>query len=794
MSEKLLEEFLEPLRRIVSRDLLLERVKDLEGYYKSFCEQHKNDAFADILSSYEETFKDIDKKDFSAKKRLLEKLIEEVVSNKLTSKEISKMEAFLSKSLLSYKGVGQKVLKLLEEKGLKTVRDLIFFLPYGYIDKRSIKKISQIQKGEKAYLRVTILNIQNWQQRGLLAKRSSGLIALVTDGSGFITLKWFYTPPKFIRDILHQGKEVYVFGKIEIFRGTKEIHHPEVEAVQEYVLDKTEDKLKIYPVYFGLPAALSDKFFRKLVFEVISEAKDVLKCLLPDSIKNKLMLCEWGESLRQLHFPEDYDEKLFTERRSKYHLSLLYQELFLFFALLIRKKLQREKMTLNPLQIKEDNLSIILNQLNFKLTNAQKKALYEIKQDLQKPNPMHRLLQGDVGSGKTIVALLASLMVLDAGKQVVLMAPTEILATQHFINFRNLLETLNIEPVLLVSGMKKKTYIDALEKLKNGETKLIIGTHALIQEGINFNNLGLVIIDEQHRFGVNQRAELVKKGFSPHVLYLTATPIPRTLTMTLYGDLNLSIINEMPPGRKPPLTIVLPQTHREKAFLMIEEELRQKRQAYVVYPVIDENNTLELKAATKMYEVIRERFSNSNVALLHGRMTAEEKEDVMKEFKAGITSILVSTTVIEVGVDVPNATIMVIEHGERFGLSSLHQLRGRIGRGGGQAKCVVLVDIKRLSEKGRERLIYFRDNTDGFKLAEFDLKLRGPGEILGTRQSGLPEFSFVDLIKDAPLIELMKKTTEDYLNSAKEDFYYRCLMDDVIRLYFAGNIEYAKIG
>lgn len=797
MYNEILEDFLKPLKNILNQDNLLERVKDLEGYYKKFTNKHQNSEVAQLLKHYQHFFKGIDDKDRETKLKTIKEILSYNPASEISEEDISKMRFFLEKSLSNYKGVGSKILAMLNEKMIYTVRDILYFLPYSYVDKRNVVKIMHARPGEKVFLKVRIISVSPWKQRGFLSSRKEGIQVVVTDGTGYITFKWFYTPPKFLRDMLVVNNEVYAFGKIEVFRGIKEIHHPEIELV-ESEKEQTENirsmRGKILPVYFGLPAGINSKFYIKLVNQIASEARSVLGCIVPKEIKKELQLVNWGEALYQLHFPDEYDEKLYSERRSRFHLSLIYQELFLFFALLNNKKTEFMKTNIKPLEIKVEKPQEIIKNLGYELTNAQKRVVKEILLDLRKNFPMQRLLQGDVGSGKTVVALLAAMAVIDAGKQVVLMAPTEILATQHYLNFKNLTERLGLTPLLLVSGIKKKEYSLSVEKIRTGEAKLIVGTHALIQENVLFNDLGLVIIDEQHRFGVTQRQELIKKGFLPHVLYMTATPIPRTLSMTLYGDLDVSLLDEMPPGRKPVKTVIFPEMHREKVFSMIQEEVKKGRQAYIVYPVIDENNALELKAATQMYDIIKTRFSDYNVALLHGRMTADEKESIMLDFKQGKFSILVATTVIEVGVDVPNATIMVIEHGERFGLSSLHQLRGRIGRGANDANCVVLVDTKKMSEKARKRLVFFRDVSDGFKLAEFDLKLRGPGEIFGTKQSGLPEFSVVDLIADAPLIELMKKVTSDFFASNEKNCYYNTRLNDILRLYFSKNIDYFNVG
>lgn len=794
MESNILKEFLAPLERLSKEQRLLERVKNLESYFRRFCKKYEDEESGQLIKEYSQFFEGIDSKSFSEKLGIIKNILSFVPQGSIHPREIENMRLFLERPLSVYKGVGDKTFTLLAEKGLKQVRDVLFYLPYSYIDKRKVGKIFYTKAGEKFFLKVKIVSIKPWHQKGFLSKKGDGLVATVTDGTGFLTLKWFYPPPKFIKDQLKVNNEVYVFGRVELFKGFREMHHPEVEVIRDleensrYGIDKG-----LIPLYFGLPSGVNEKFYRKLIYEVASEARTVLKCLLPKEIKEKLKLVEWGEGLYQIHFPQEYDEKLFSERRTPFHLSLIYQELFLFFALLRNRKERVVEKIEKPFPIAKKKVHETIKNLGYELTNAQKRVLKEIENDLKRGKPMQRLLQGDVGSGKTIVALLAALMVIEVGKQVVLMAPTEILATQHYLNFKVLAEKAGIEPFLLISAMKKKEKEHVLNLIKTGEAKLIVGTHAIIQDSVTFSDIGLVIVDEQHRFGVEQRKELINKGIMPHVLYMTATPIPRTLSMTLYGDLDVSIIDELPKGRQPVKTMVLPDYQRDRVFAMIEQEIMNGGQAYVVYPVIDENNLLELKAATKMYEIIKERFGNYNVSLLHGRMTASEKEKVMIDFKDGKVAILVSTTVIEVGVDVPNATLMVIEHGERFGLSSLHQLRGRIGRGSKEALCVVLVNTKHLSDKARERLLYFRDNHDGFKLAEFDLKLRGPGEIFGTKQSGLPAFGFVDLLADVPLIEMMKKVTEDFFSESKNDCY-KMLLNDILKLYFSKNADYLNIG
>lgn len=796
--KKVIDGLFYPINSVIREPQILYKLSNIEFYYKAYCELYRQfPSIYNELIKFEEYFRGIDSKSMEQKKEILLKLhfLYKGPFFEFNNDDLRKMGDFLGSEIGNYKWLGDKIIKKLVERGLKTYRDILFFLPYKYVDKRFMIKISELRPGMKAYFKGRVLEVSNWSNRGFLNPKGDGLIAKVSDGTGVIILKWFNRPPVFIKNLLKNDQDLVIFGNVEVFRGQKEIHHPEIERYDDSKIKDTNVGCNIYPVYSGLPEGVSEKLYRKMVFHIASEGREILKTLVPYPLKYDLKLIEWGEALYYLHFPkEDFDDENYEKFRSPYHLSLIYQELFLLFSLFYGKRKDVQRVNITPLKFSGELAKKVLINLGYKLTEAQKKVLKEIKQDLEKPYPMQRLLQGDVGSGKTIVAFLASLFVIEAGKQVAIMAPTEILAEQHFINFKNLIKETDLKICLLTSSLKKKEKEWILDDIKNGKYNLIVGTHALIQENVDFKNLGLVIIDEQHRFGVEQRNSLVKKGeILPHALFMTATPIPRTLAMTIHGDLDMSIIDEMPPGRKEIKTMVLPEMHRDRAFNVMNEELRRGRQAYVVYPVIDEDNALELKAATKMYELIKEKFKEFKVGLLHGRLKAEEKEEIMDLFKKNEISILVSTTVVEVGVDVPNATVMIIEHGERFGLSQLHQLRGRIGRGSEAAICIVLVDTKKLSNKARERLIFFRDNLDGFKLAEFDLKMRGPGELLGTKQSGLPEFSIFDLLRDAGYVEYMKNKSEELFKKVDDDFF-NYYITKITNIYFGEKKDFLNAG
>jgi ATP-dependent DNA helicase RecG len=794
----IIKSFLTPLSLIISHPKTIINFGSLEHYYSFFCNFYKN--FPEIynkIRTLEPYFSNLDSKNTDEKIKTIIKLYSlfEGPFIDFSIEDLNKMENYLKKPIKEYHSVGEKTANLFAERGILTTKDLICYLPYRYIDKRYIFKIKDLKPGLQGYFRGKVISIEEWTKGGFLEKSGKGIIVKVADETGSIILKWFNKPPIFIKNLLQKKVELLIFGKVEIFRGQKEIHHPEIEKYDETKIQKNEMNFMIQPLYFGLPDGIGDKFYRKLLYEILLTGKKILKTLIPQPLKSQLNLLEWGEAIFYIHFPkDDFNYELYESFRSPYHLTLLYQELFLLFALFYKRKSSIHSVNIQPLSFTGSLARKILNKLGYKLTDAQKRVLKEIKEDLEKPFPMQRLLQGDVGSGKTIVALLSALLVIEAGKQVAIMAPTEILAEQHYLNFKSLISDTELSICLLTSSLKKKERETILEEIRTGKHHLIVGTHALIQENVNFHDLGLVIIDEQHRFGVEQRNILIKKGDKiPHALFMTATPIPRTLAMTIHGDLDLSIIDEMPPGRKEIKTIVLPEIHREKAFSILEGELKKGRQAYVVYPVIDEDNTLELKAASKMYEIIRDRFNGYTVGLLHGRLKPEEKESIMDNFKRNNISILVATTVVEVGVDVPNATVMIIEHGERFGLSQLHQLRGRIGRGGEASICIVLVDTKKLSNKARERLIFFRDNRDGFKLAEFDLKLRGPGEMLGTKQSGMPELMLVDLIRDSNYIEYMKKKSEDILSKSDKRLLETNLTL-MCKIYFGEKIDLLNAG
>ena len=659
----------------------------------------------------------------------------------------------LSTPLQYVKGIGPGRAAVLQNKGLFTVEDLLSYVPFRYEDRSNVKTIAQLAPGEMATI---IAEVKSAKLSGFRRKNLGLFEAVFTDGSGpRLVGKWFHAG--YLTDRFTPGLRVALYGKIELdsYTGDLLLMHPEYELLTSE--DETDAALhlgRVVPVYEAA-GKMTTRVFRSIihfVLQALSPAPDPL----PEHIRRRLGLPERWTAICNTHFPpQDADLRLLNAFRSADQFRLIFEE---FFWLECGLSLKRAKARLQPgiaFELNERVREQIKNMLPFKPTGAQKRVLGEIAKDMQEPHPMNRLLQGDVGSGKTLVAAEAAIIAVENKCQAVVLAPTEILATQHFLYFKELFQKLGYVVVLLTGSTTQHEKKQLKKLLASGYAQVAIGTHALIEDDVQFHRLGLAIVDEQHRFGVLQRLHLFEKGEHPDVLVMTATPIPRTLALTIYGDLDVSVIDEMPPGRKPVITKHVTDDHVERVYSALKKHIDQGRQAYIVYPVIEESEAQAMKAAEKMYRHLSETvFPGLPVGLLHGRLSAEKKETVMNQFKKGDLSILVSTTVIEVGVDVPNATVMVIEQAERFGLAQLHQLRGRVGRGAEQSYCILVTG--KLSEAGQERIRTMVESNDGFYIAEMDLKLRGPGEFFGTKQSGVPALRMANIIRDHDVLELAR--------------------------------------
>lgn len=678
-------------------------------------------------------------------------------------------DAIASKNLQTamrfIKGVGPKLSELLTKRGVITVEDALYLLPHRYEDRRQVCPIARLKPGTTEVFCGTVVSADT-----MTTKNGRRFFeAIVMDESGSVTLKWFNSNATYMKRIWTKGKRGVFTGEVSQFGYQREVHHPDVEwlsdgtSVQELLAADPVNFGKIVPVY-PLTEGLSQKVMRRVMKEVVDQFVPYIRELIPLPLLSPLKLPTLKNSLQIVHLPpvEMKLEEL-NEGRTPYHRALAFDEFFFWEVGLALKKRGVMLEEGISFQVNHRYTRQLAKLLPFDLTGAQRRVLAEIKEDMISPHPMHRLVQGDVGSGKTLVALMAALVAVENGYQVAIMAPTEILAEQHWHTIHRWCAELGVVTVLMTAGMKGKKKSEALAQIADGTAHIVVGTHAVIQEKVDFFRLGLGIIDEQHRFGVLQRGILKKKGINPDILVMTATPIPRTLAMTLFGDLSLSVIDELPPGRTPIETKIFFESRRSEAYSMIRSEVAKGHQAYVIYPLVEETEKSDLKAAAQMAEHLdTEIFPDLRVGLLHGRMTPEEKESVMTAFKARELDMLVSTTVIEVGIDVPNATMMVIEHAERFGLSQLHQLRGRVGRGAAKSRCILLTP-GRLSEDGEKRLKVMESTNDGFRIAEADLEIRGPGDFLGTRQSGMPDFRVANILRDGALLDESRKAAETLL-------------------------------
>ncbi len=641
--------------------------------------------------------------------------------------------------------VNPRLLGTLYRRGIRTAGDVLFLLPRCYEDRRKMSRIAQLRVGERGVTVAQVRSADEYMVRG----RQRRFKAVLEDESGSIAAVYFHSGP-WLKGRFPVGKRLVVSGEVRASYGGWEMAHPEVEPAEDVASSPIHFN-RLVPIYSGLERH-EQRSFRELAYRVSERYASAVEEPLPAALRQRLDLLELSNAIRQIHFPESTDDlELLNRQLSPAHRRLAFDELFfLQLGILLRRQGIKAETGIS-FKVTEEVLAKARSALPFSLTSAQARVVLEICRDMAKPEPMNRLLQGDVGSGKTAVATLAASIALLDGYQVALMAPTEILAEQHHRTLGQILGRLGFEVALVTGAATAKRKRDIRQAIAEGRVQVAVGTHALIQEGVDFKRLGLSIIDEQHRFGVIQRHALMTKGRRPDVLVMTATPIPRTLAMTLYGDLEISVIDELPPGRTPIATKVFIEKQRPRAYAAMAEELAKGRQCYVVYPLVEESEKVDLADATRGAERLRELFAQFRVGLLHGRLKPEEKDAVMAEFRAGRVQILVCTTVVEVGVDVPNASVMVIEAAERFGLSQLHQLRGRVGRGAAKSHCLLIAGYAR-SKEASDRLSVMERSSDGFVIAEKDLELRGPGEFLGTRQSGLPELAVANLARDGALL------------------------------------------
>ncbi|HEX5483138.1 MAG TPA: ATP-dependent DNA helicase RecG [Terriglobia bacterium] len=667
------------------------------------------------------------------------------------------------------KGVGPARAEIFASRSIRTVEDLLYYTPFRYEDRKLLARVRDLLPGQMATVLVKVISC------GLMRTRKGAYLydlaahdASAEAPGGLIRCKWFNAVYLERNKTFRQGQRVFFYGKVEqdhYGTGNLVMMQPKFEIVPE-AGDHESDSLevgRITPIYEAI-GNLSPAVLRRLMWNALALTGGGVPECLPSSILNRNKLAARPAALRETHFPSANQplEKL-ARFRAPGQVRLIFEE---FFNVGVAMALKRKQVKWLPgvqVCITEQVRTAVKRVLPFHPTAAQKRVLKEIVEDMTSPHPMSRLLQGDVGSGKTIVALQAAIVAVENGYQVALMAPTEILATQHYLYCKQLLAPLPYRIELLIGGRTAKEKQAVKKDLAEGSVRLVVGTHALIEPDVDFKNLALIIVDEQHRFGVMQRYELTRKGRAPHVLVMTATPIPRTCALAAYGDLDFSVIDEMPPHRTPITTRVFAERDRAEAFEFIRRKVQRGEQAYVVYPLIEESKKLDLRPAVQMYEHLsRTVFPELRVGLLHGRLPGEEKEAVMRRFRAGEIQILVSTTVVEVGVDVPNATVMLIEHAEHFGLAQLHQLRGRIGRGAGKSYCLLVAGDPR-SELADERLRILTETNDGFKIADMDLKIRGPGEFLGTRQWGIPAFRIANLLRDQEVLEWAKREAAEFV-------------------------------
>ena len=679
--------------------------------------------------------------------------------------------------------IGEKRRKALASVGVLNLEDLLYYVPRTYLDRSSIKAIGQAVVGEECTVVGEVRKVQVIPTRN---KRKILKIELA-DSSGFITLNWFHGID-WVSKAFEIGDLVSVFGKVEFFRGNT-MTHPDFDFIGKRDAFNTGAVIPVYPLSQDLrKAGLSSRAFRKLFSRLLDNLSPEIHDPIPRSILEEQKLMPFLKAIRELHFPDDLAFLEKARHRFKYQEALMFQSVV---------ALRRKKYKAHPNGAKCEKagqlLTAMYENLPFDPTNAQKRVVKEIYEDLKAEHPMNRLLQGDVGCGKTLVAAMSAAIVTANGFQTAIMAPTEILATQHYESFKNEFDRLGVKCCLLTGKTPKKQRELLLLEIQAGRIPIVIGTHALIQKDIHFNKLGLVIIDEQHRFGVDQRGELIKKGPPPHTLAMTATPIPRTLSMTLYGDMDVSVIDEMPKGRIPVRTKLVAPSRLPSIYEFFDKEVDAGRQVYVVYPLIAESEKLDLKTVEKGYEELKELFPHISVAMLHGKTKKDAKNAIMSAFIANEINILVSTTVIEVGVNNPNASVMLIENAERFGLSQLHQLRGRVGRGTQESWCILVQ--RNNSPDSTARLRIMEKTSDGFVISEEDMKQRGQGDIFGSRQHGMPEMKFINMFTDRKYMETARISANAIFNEDEQLLLpVNASFREFFRKHYAKKLEYSGIG
>jgi ATP-dependent DNA helicase RecG len=668
------------------------------------------------------------------------------------------------------KGIGPRRSEMLAAHGIRTTGDLLEYIPFRYEDRTQFRPIPSLREGEWGLICGEVCSIGGFETR---RRGFSVFEMLIKDGKGSMRVKFFNQP--YLRSVYKMHTRLILYGQVKqdpFARGSLVFMNPECEILEEEQSRQSVHSGRVVPIYRRL-GDLRTRTLRQIMYSVISSLPADIPDAIPAYLCKKLRLLPKPKAIQQIHFPilkgsnpEERQKELdlLNAGISLAHKRLIFEELFrLQVGIAFVRQSRVRHVKDRKFHLGEGIREAIKKILPFHPTEAQKRVLKDIADDICSPHPMSRLLQGDVGSGKTIVAAEAAIISVENGYQVAIMAPTEILAEQHYFYFRRLLHPVGYGIDLLKGSLSAKDKRQVLSRIGSGETQIAIGTHALVQEGVQFKNLALAVIDEQHRFGVVQRNILKEKGNHPDVLVMTATPIPRSLALTLYGDLDVSIINQMPPGRKPIATVWYEDKDRSKALNTIRQTVAEGHQVYVVYPLVEESEKSDLRAATEMAEYLKTKiFPDLQIGLLHGRMKSVEKEGAMAAFAAGAIQILVSTTVIEVGVDVANATLMVIEHAERFGLAQLHQLRGRVGRGPAQSTCILVGDV-RSSPEARRRLEIMCETNDGFRIAEVDLELRGPGEMIGTRQSGIPAFKYANIVRDRRALEVARDEATRFL-------------------------------